>query len=71
MRIVIAEDQVLLREGLRRLFEDAGHDVTATVDAADRLRGAVSGDEPDLAVVDEQLAAVLLGDRLQALDFMG
>ena len=31
MRVVIAEDQVLLREGLRRLFEDAGHDV---IDAA-------------------------------------
>ena len=55
MRVVIAEDQVLLREGLRRLFEDAGHDVTATVDDADRLRGAVSGDEPDLAVVDVRM----------------
>ena len=42
MRVVIAEDQALLREGLRRLFEDAGHEVVAAVDDADRLRGAVS-----------------------------
>jgi DNA-binding NarL/FixJ family response regulator len=52
MRVVIAEDQVLLREGLGRLFEDAGHDVLAAVDDADRLRAAVSEHTPDLAVVD-------------------
>ena len=40
MRVVIAEDQVLLRAGLARLFEDAGHDVIAAVDDADRLRGS-------------------------------
>ena len=52
MRVVIAEDQALLREGLRRLFEDAGHEVVAAVDDGDRLRGAVSQHAPDLAVVD-------------------
>jgi DNA-binding NarL/FixJ family response regulator len=55
VRVVIAEDQVLLREGLGRLFEDAGHQVLAAVDDADRLRAAVSEHEPDLAVVDVRM----------------
>lgn len=55
MRVVIAEDQALLREGLRRLFQDAGHEVVAAVDDADRLRAAVSEHEPDLAVVDVRM----------------
>ena len=35
MRIVIAEDQVLLREGLGRLFEDGGHEVVASLGDAE------------------------------------
>ena len=46
---------MLLREGLGRLFEDAGHHVLAAVDDADRLRAAVSEHEPDLAVVDVRM----------------
>ena len=52
MRLVIAEDQVLLREGLARLFQDGGEDVVATVGDADELLSAVAGHRPDLAVVD-------------------
>ena len=37
MRVVIAEDQVLLREGLRRLFDDAAHEVVATLGDAEAL----------------------------------
>jgi DNA-binding NarL/FixJ family response regulator len=55
VRVVIAEDQVLLRDGLERLFEDSGHAVVAAVGDADRLRGAVSEYEPDLAVVDVRM----------------
>jgi DNA-binding NarL/FixJ family response regulator len=55
MRVVIAEDQALLREGLARLFADAGHEVVAAVGDADRLRGAVSEHRPDLAVVDVRM----------------
>jgi DNA-binding NarL/FixJ family response regulator len=55
VRVVIAEDQALLREGLARLFADAGHEVVAAVDDADRLRGAVSEHAPDLAVVDVRM----------------
>jgi DNA-binding NarL/FixJ family response regulator len=51
VRVVIAEDQVLLREGLARLFEDAGHEVIASVGDAERLLPAVAGHHPDLVVV--------------------
>ena len=55
MRVVIAEDQVLLRAGLACLFEDAGHDVEAAVGDADALLAAVALDEPDLVVVDVRM----------------
>jgi len=55
MRVVIAEDQVLLREGLGRLFEDAGHEIVASVGDADRLLDAVDQYHPDLAVVDVRM----------------
>ena len=52
MRIVIAEDQALLREGLARLFVDGGHEVVATLADADNLLDAVRGAQPDLVVLD-------------------
>ena len=55
MRVVIAEDQVLLRAGLTRLFEDAGHEVTAAVGDAEALLAAVARDEPDLVVADVRM----------------
>jgi DNA-binding NarL/FixJ family response regulator len=66
MRVVIAEDQVLLREGLGRLFEDAGHDVLAAVDDADRLRAAVSEHTPDLAVVDVRMPPSFRDEGIRA-----
>ena len=66
MRVVIAEDQALLREGLRRLFEDAGHEVVAAVDDGDRLRGAVSEHEPDLAVVDVRMPPTHTDEGMRA-----
>lgn len=66
MRVVIAEDQVLLREGLRRLFEDGGHDVVGTVADADRLRAAVSEHEPDLAVVDIRMPPSFTDEGIRA-----
>lgn len=55
MRIVIAEDTVLLREGLAGLLEDAGHEVVARVGDADALLAVVAEHEPDLAVVDVRM----------------
>lgn len=66
MRVVVAEDQVLLREGLARLFSDAGHDVVAAVGDADRLRGAVSEHEPDLAVVDVRMPPSFSDEGIRA-----
>jgi DNA-binding NarL/FixJ family response regulator len=66
VRVVIAEDQVLLREGLGRLFEDAGHEVLAAVEDADRLRAAVSEHEPDLAVVDVRMPPSFTSEGIRA-----
>jgi DNA-binding NarL/FixJ family response regulator len=63
---VIAEDQVLLREGLGRLFEEAGHSVIAAVDDADRLRAAVSEHRPDLAVVDVRMPPSFTDEGIRA-----
>ena len=55
MRIVIAEDSVLLRAGLTRLLVEAGEEVVAAVGDADALLGAVERHQPDLAVVDVRM----------------
>ena len=55
MRVVIAEDQALLRAGLARLFQDAGHEVAACVGDAAALLSAVAGHRPELAVVDVRM----------------
>ena len=55
MRVVIAEDSVLLREGLRSLLEGEGFEVVAQVGDADALRDAVRAKRPDLAIVDVRM----------------
>ena len=55
MRIVIAEDAVLLREGLAGLLEDAGHTVVARVGDAEALLAVVAEHDPDLAIVDVRM----------------
>jgi len=55
VRIVIAEDTVLLREGLAGLLEDAGHEVVGKAGDADTLLMLVAEHEPDLAVVDVRM----------------
>jgi DNA-binding NarL/FixJ family response regulator len=55
MRVVIAEDQVLLREGLGRLFADGGHEVAASRGDARGLVATVAGHRPDLVVLDVRM----------------
>ena len=55
MRVVIAEDTVLLREGLAGLLEDAGHEVVGRAGDADALLALVAEHEPDLAIVDVRM----------------
>lgn len=66
MRIVIAEDQVLLREGLARLFEDAGHEVAALVGDGSAAVAAVAGHLPDLAVLDVRMPPSFTDEGLVA-----
>jgi DNA-binding NarL/FixJ family response regulator len=70
VRVVIAEDQVLLREGLRRLFEDAGHEVVGAVEDADRLRAAVTEHEPELAVVDVRMPPSFTDEGIRAAQWI-
>jgi DNA-binding NarL/FixJ family response regulator len=52
MRIVVADDSVLMREGVVRLLEEAGHEVVAQAGDADDLMRKVRAHKPDVAVVD-------------------
>jgi DNA-binding NarL/FixJ family response regulator len=52
VRIVIADDEVLLREGLERLLLEAGFDVVGKVGTADELRRKVEFARPDVVIVD-------------------
>ncbi len=52
MGVVVAEDSVVLRDGLVRLLSARGHEVVAEVGTADALLPAVAEHLPDVAVVD-------------------
>ena len=66
MRIVIAEDQVLLREGLGRLFEDAGHVVVASLGSADGVLAAIAEHHPDLVVLDIRMPPTFTDEGARA-----
>ena len=66
MRIVIAEDSVLLRAGLTRILADAGEEVVATVGDADELITTVGRHQPDLALVDVRMPPTNTDDGLRA-----
>jgi DNA-binding NarL/FixJ family response regulator len=55
VRVVIAEDSVLLREGLERLLDENGLDVVGSCQTADELLVLVRRDPPDVAIVDIRL----------------
>ncbi len=66
MRIVIAEDSVLLREGLAGLFARFGHTVIAAVGDAGALIAAVAVDAPDLVVTDVRMPPGFTDEGLRA-----
>ncbi len=68
MRLVIAEDTVLLREGLAGLLEDAGHEVVARVGDADALLATVAEHEPDLAIVDVRMPPAYENEGMHAAE---
>jgi len=66
VRVVIAEDQALLREGLGRMFRDCGHEVVALLGDAARLVTVVSGHRPDLVVADVRMPPEFTDEGLRA-----
>ena len=55
MRVVLADDSVLLREGVARILEDAGFDVVAQSGDAEDLLRKVGAHKPDVAVIDVRM----------------
>jgi DNA-binding NarL/FixJ family response regulator len=66
MRVAIAEDSVLLREGVARVLDDAGFDVVAQCGTADELLLKVRSFPPDVAVVDIRLPPTHNDEGLRA-----
>jgi DNA-binding NarL/FixJ family response regulator len=66
VRVVIAEDSVLLREGLERLLVDRGLEVAGTCDTADDLLALVRDSAPDVAIVDIRLPPTHNDEGLRA-----
>jgi DNA-binding NarL/FixJ family response regulator len=66
LRVAVADDAVLFREGLARLLADAGFQVTAAVGTADALLGQVAADPPDVALVDIRMPPTHTTEGLEA-----
>ena len=66
MRIVIAEDSVLLREGLTRLLADYGHEVVDALADAEGLAASVAQHRPDLVIVDVRMPPTHTDEGLRA-----
>ncbi|GAA1868909.1 response regulator transcription factor [Myceligenerans crystallogenes] len=55
MRVMLAEDSSLLREGMRSLLTDEGHDVVATYASAEPLLARLAAERPDVVVLDVRM----------------
>jgi DNA-binding NarL/FixJ family response regulator len=66
MRILICEDSVLLREGLVRLLEDAGHTVVAALPDTNGLTEAVADTDPELCILDVRLPPTFTDEGIRA-----
>jgi DNA-binding NarL/FixJ family response regulator len=66
MRVVIAEDAAVLREGLARLLIDRGHEVCAAVADVDALLAAVTGHRPDVVIADIRMPPTQTDEGLRA-----
>lgn len=66
MRVVIADDSLLVRDGLARLLEDAGVEVTSRVGDPGALVDRVGADVPDLAVIDIRMPPTFTDEGLVA-----
>jgi DNA-binding NarL/FixJ family response regulator len=66
MRVIVAEDSVLLREGVVRLLQEAGHEVVGQAGDPDELMRKVRAHKPDLAVVDVRMPPTQTDEGLRA-----
>ena len=66
MRLIIADDSVLLREGLVRVLSEAGFEIVAQVGNADDLLAAVDADPPDVCIVDIRMPPTNTTEGLEA-----
>jgi len=66
VRIVIAEDSVLLREGITRLLAEYGHEVVDALGDATHLLASVTGHSPDLVIVDVRMPPTHTDEGLRA-----
>jgi DNA-binding NarL/FixJ family response regulator len=66
VRVVVADDSVLLREGLVRVLEEAGHEVVGSFGEADALLSAVPQLHPDLAVLDVRMPPTFRDEGVRA-----
>ena len=68
MRIVIADDAMLIREGTARLLEDVGFEVVGKVDDAERLIRSVTLEHPNVAIVDIKMPPTYTEEGLVAAE---
>ena len=66
MRVILADDSVLLREGLARMLSESGFEVVAQVGDAEALLAAVDADPPDVCIVDIRMPPTTTTEGLQA-----
>jgi DNA-binding NarL/FixJ family response regulator len=66
VRVVIAEDLFLLRDGLTRMLEAHGLEISAAVDNGQDLLNAIRDDKPDVAIVDVRLPPTFTDEGLRA-----
>ena len=66
LRVVVAEDSVLLREGLVRLLDESGFEVVAQAGDGEDLLRKVNAHHPDVAVIDVRMPPTHIDEGLQA-----
>src|SRR5215212_5487056 len=66
MRVILADDSMLLREGLARLLAEAGFDVVARAADGDELLTLVDAHHPDVAIVDIRMPPTHTDEGLRA-----
>jgi DNA-binding NarL/FixJ family response regulator len=70
LRIVIAEDAAIMRDGLTQTLTRRGHDVAAAVADPDSLRRAVTGCRPDVAIIDVRMPPTYTDEGLRAAQWV-